>query len=435
MKLVEVTQPTPEVIRLFLEPRLQAGNLVLSLLNSLGKEKATNFANVNLYLESSLGDANRVLEEMSNFQILIEQSKTKGFNREIEAGYEDVKARAQSNLVELHRGKIKLNDLKIALCRFIINYESPSKNPVRHFHSVEEWMDAATLSEMRLTRSLNPNGERDLQRLLALFMTFRSIVCSYDGPSMYIRQIENSIASLDAIYEKVRLEMEILKANRRLSETRKELSTAKINLTTLQSQLQQKSTQTEQMAKLMQLQEKPSYSKWVFIGMLMGAVAGFLGYVALSDFGPAKTASGEYVSQRSCKEIDNQIKKSPRYSSQVLIFRKFGNDVYFRASPMTCEKLHRLDSLQMTSLSRLMQADFEAGNQAAASFHGNRVLQVKDVGINKLVVKLANHTDLDVRFKLKVLELATTLRAVLQPDKAGDAEDLLIVDLGTGRST
>src|SRR3954469_20371233 len=87
MKLVEVTQPTPEVIRLFLEPRLQAGNLVLSLLNSLGKEKATNFANVNQYLESSLGDANRVLEEMSNFQIIIEQSKSKsaspGLGREI----------------------------------------------------------------------------------------------------------------------------------------------------------------------------------------------------------------------------------------------------------------------------------------------------------------------------------------------------------------
>ena len=138
MKLVEVTQPTPEVIRLFLEPRLQAGNLVMALLNSLGKEKATNFSNVNHYLESSLGDANRVLEEMSNFQIVIEQSKTKGLGREVENGYEDVKARAQTNLVDLHRAKIKLNDLKIALCRFIINYESPSKNPVRHFHSVEE---------------------------------------------------------------------------------------------------------------------------------------------------------------------------------------------------------------------------------------------------------------------------------------------------------
>jgi hypothetical protein len=434
MKLVEVTQPTPEVIRLFLEPRLQAGNLVLSLLNSLGKEKASNFSSVNQYLESSLGDANRVLEEMSNFQIIIEQSKAKGFSREIETGYEDVKARAQSNLVELHRAKIKLNDLKIALCRFIINYESPSKNPVRHYHSVEEWMDAATLSEMRLTRSLNPNGERDLQRLLALFMTFRSIVCSYDGPSMYIRQIENSIASLDAIYEKVRLEMEILKANRRLTETRRELSTAKINLTQLQTQLQQKDTQTEQLAKLMSLQEKPSYSKWVFTGMLLGAVAGFLGYVALADFGPAKAKAGDYMAQKSCKEIYNQIQKSPRYASQVLIFRKFGNDVYFRANPATCEKLHRLDSLQMNSLTDLMKADYDAGNQGAASFHGNRVLQVKDVGINKLVVKLSNHTELDMRFKLKVLELATTLRAILQPDKAGAAEDLLIVDLSHGRS-
>lgn len=430
MKLIEVTQPTPEVIRLFLEPRLQAGNLVLSLLNSLGKEKATNFSNVNLYLEASLGDANRVLEEMSNFQIALEETKGRGIDREIENGYEDVKARAQSNLVELHRAKIKLNDLKIALCRFIINYESPSKNPARAYHSVEEWMDAATLSEMRLTRGLNPSGgERDLQRLLALFMTFRSIVCSYDGPSMYIRQIENALASLEAIYEKIRLELEVLKANRRLSETRKELSTAKINLTNLQSQLQQKSTQTEQLAKLMSLQEKPSYSHWVFAGMLMGAVAGFLGYVALADFGPVKTKTGDFLSQHSCKEIYNQIEKSPRYASQVLIFRKFGNDVYFRASPMTCEKLHRLDSLQMSSLAQLLKFDFEAGNQAAASFHGNRVLQVKDVGINKLVVKLSNHTEADLNYKIKVLELATTLRGVLQPDKTGVNEDLLIVDL------
>jgi hypothetical protein len=183
----------------------------------------------------------------------------------------------------------------------------------------------------------------------------------------------------------------------------------------------------------MSLQEKPSYSRWVFSGMILGAVAGFLGYVALTDFGPMKTGAGDLVSQKSCKEIYNQIEKSPRYQSQVLIFRKFGNDVYFRANPSTCEKLHRLDSLQMQSLAQLMKIDYDAGNQAAASFHGNRVLQVKDVGINKLVVRLANRTEADMRYKLKVLEVATTLKAVLQPDKDGLNEDLLIVDLGRGR--
>src|SRR3954470_7799366 len=119
MKLVEVIQPTPDVIRLFLEPRLQAGNFVLSLLHSLGQEKATNFNNVNSYLESSLGDSFQTLEDMGDFQLQLEQTRPKSFDKEVEADYSDLKAKAQSSLVELHRAKIRLNDLKIALCRFI----------------------------------------------------------------------------------------------------------------------------------------------------------------------------------------------------------------------------------------------------------------------------------------------------------------------------
>ncbi len=438
MKLVEVTQPTPEVIRLFLDPRLQAGNFVMALVHSLGREKATNFQSVNRYLESSLGDANRVIEEIAAFQTDMERLKGKGLDRRTESEYEDLKGRAQGNLVELHRAKIKLNDLKVALCRFIIQYEAPSRAAAsRPFHGVEEWMDAAALAEMRLARSLEmqssrnlpQNGQADLQKLLALFMTFRSIVCSYDGPSMYIRQLENSLASLDALYEKVRLEYEVQRANRTLIETRRELSTAKSNLSSLQSQLNARSSQADQMARLMSLQEKPGFPKIAAIGLVLGVVALVAGYVLLSGANPAASKPAEVLSQASCREIQRQLDKSPRYQSQVLIFRKFGHDVYFKANPMTCEKLHRLAPGQMASLAELLKVDYSAGNQAAASFNGNRVLQVKDIGVNKLVLKLSNRTSADVNYKVRVLELATTLKAILQSDPDGVNPDLVIVDL------
>ncbi|MDB5047484.1 MAG: hypothetical protein JWO30_555 [Fibrobacteres bacterium] len=429
MKLVEVIQPTPDVIRLFLEPRLQAGNFVLSLLTSLGQEKATNFNNVNTYLESSLGDSFQTLEDMGDFQLQLEQTRPKSFDKGVEADYADLKAKAQSSLVELHRAKIRLNDLKVALCRFIINYESPTKTGSRIYHSVEEWMDAAALAEMRLTRAMSPNVDRNLQKLLALFMTFRSIVCSYDGPAMYIRQIENSLASLDAIYEKIRLEMEVLKATRNLVETRRELSTAKINLTSLQNQLQDKAAKDEQLVRLMALQEKSSFPQIFIIGVCLVALSGLVGYYLMHNLHTGKRGEDEVMSQRSCREIERQLEKSPRYKSQVLIFRKFGEQIFFRASSATCEKLYRLDSLQIGSLGEVLKADYEAGNQAEASYNGNRVLQVKDVGINKLVVKLSNRTANNVNYKVKVLERATKLRAILEPDKNGQTEDLLIVDL------
>jgi hypothetical protein len=433
MKLVEVIKPAPDVIRLFLEPRLQAGNFVLSLLTSLGREKADNFNSVNSYLESSLGDSFQVLEEMGNFQLQLEQAKPKGsnapgFDKALEAEFADLKAKAQSSLVELHRAKIKLNDLKIALCRFIIQYESPTKSASRVYQSVEEWMDAAALAEMRLTRAMSPDVDRNLQKLLALFMTFRSIVCSYDGPAMYIRQIENSLASVDAIYEKIRLELEVLKATRTLVETRRELTTAKINLTSLQNQLQDKAAKDEQLIKLMALQEKSTFPQIFVIGACLVALSGLVGYFLMSHARPSKQG-GEVISQNTCREIERNMEKSPRYKSQVLIFRKFGEQIFFRANPVTCEKLYRLDSVQIGSLGELLRADYEAGNQADASYNGNRVLQVKDVGINKLVLKLANRTADNIPFKLKVLERATKLRAILEPDKDGTGEDLLIVDL------
>jgi hypothetical protein len=435
MKLVEVIQPTPDVIRLFLEPRLQAGNFVLSLLQSLGQEKANNFHNVNSYLESSLGDAYQTLEAMGDFQNRLEQAspraaKTPGMDRALAAEFAELKSRCQASLVELHRAKIKLNDLKIALCRFIIHYESPMRPGGRTYHSVEEWMDAAALAEMRLTRNLAPDADRNLQRLLALFMTFRSIVCSYDGPSMYIRQIENALASLDAIYEKIRLEMEVLRATRTLVETRRELSTAKHNLSSLQNQLQAQQTKDEQLAKLMALQEKSSFPQIFIIGVCLVMLSGLTGFWLIRNAHPGKRGNSEVISQRSCREIERQLEKSPRYKSQVLIFRKFGREIYFRANAQTCEKLYRLDSLQIGPLSDVLKADYAAGAQAEASYNGNRVLQVKDVGLNKLVVKLQNRTAASVPFKLQVLEKATLMRAVLQPDPDGRSEDLLIVDLG-----
>ena len=435
MNLVEVIKPTPEVIRLFQEPQVRPGNFVQSLLNSLGQEKASNFTNVNGYLESSLGDAFQTLEDLNTFQFDIQEAKARNFNIELEEGYEQLKSKAQFCHIELHRAKIKLNDLKIALCRFIIIYESPNKSSVRQYHTVEEWMDAAALAEMRLTRSLSDGIDRNLQKLLALFMTFRSIVCSYDGPSMYIRQIENSMASLDALYEKVHLEMEVQNAKRTLVQTRQELSTAKINLTSLQEEVREKWARDEKLAKLMALQEKSSFSQVLILIFSLFAMTGGLGYYLMYHLKPGAAKSVDAVSSRACMEIARQLDKSPRYQSQVLIFRKYAQDIYFRANSQTCEKLHRLDSLQLSSLGELLKADYAAGNQAVASYNGNRVLQVKGVGQNKLVVKLLNKTSGNLTYKMKVLEEANSLHATLEADKQGLADDLLIVDLNSRRAS
>ena len=429
MKLVEVIQPAPDVIRLFLEPRLAAGNFVLALLQSLGQEKANNFTNVNTYLESSLGDAHLTLEAMSSFQARLEQSSPHGVRSDSERAlyqeFLELRSRAQASLVELHRARVKLNDLKIALCRFIIHYESSGK-ATRQYHSTEEWMDAAALAEMRLTRNLAPDSDRNLQRLLALFMTFRSIVCSYDGPSMFIRQIENSLASVDAIYEKIRLEMEVLRANRTLVETRRELTTARHDLTSLRTQIEEKRSKEEQLARLMSLQEKSSVPQMLIIGLCLVLLSGLAGFWLMRGARPA-AAGSQALSQRSCQEIERQLEKSPRYKSQVLIYRKFGREIYFRASASTCEKLYRLDSVQIGALSEVLQADYAAGAQSEASYNGRRVLQIKDVGQNKLVVKLLNRAAASVPFKVQVLEKAILMRAVFQPNP--DAEDMLIVDL------
>jgi hypothetical protein len=432
MKLIEVIQPAPDVIRLFLEPRLAAGNFVLALLQSLGQEKAHNFTNVNTYLESSLGDAHLTLEAMGSFQARLEQSSPHGvkadFERALYQEFLELRSRAQASLVELHRARVKLNDLKVALCRFIIHYESSGKAG-RQYHSAEEWMDAAALAEMRLTRNLAPDSDRNLQRLLALFMTFRSIVCSYDGPSMFIRQIENSLASVDAIYEKIRLEMEVLRANRTLVETRRELSTARHDLTSLRTQLEEKRNKDEQLARLMSLQEKSSFPQILIIGMCLVLLSALAGFWLMREARPAARGGSQVLSQRSCLEIERQLELSPRYQSQVLIYRKFGREIYFRANSSTCEKLYRLDSVQIGALSEVLQADYAAGAQGQASYNGRRVLQIKDVGQNKLVVKLQNRTAASVPFKLQVLEKSILMRALFQPDPDGRAEDLLIVDL------
>ena len=429
MKLAESNQPIPEIIRLFQESEFRAENFVPDLLNSLAKEKAANFTNVNAYLDSSLGHANWILEEMSDFQLQIEQGKTKGLDRELENSYEDLKANSQHCLVQLNRSKLKLTDLKISTCRFIIWYESPSKKAVQAYHAVEEWMDAATLAEISLTRTLSSGSDVNLQKLLALFLTFRSIVCTYDGPAMYIRQIENSIASLDALHEKIRLEREVLMAERTLVQARQELDTAKINLTSLQQEIQEKSRREEQHAKLLSLQEKSAISPVIIIGFCLLMLSIGLGYFLMAQMKPGTGDASDAFSQRSCREIADQLDESPRYRNQTLIFRKFDQDIYFRANSTTCEKLHQLDSLQIGALGELLKADYAAGNHPEAAYNGCRVIQIKDSGKHMLIIKLMNRTTKNIEFKLKVLEGANALRAMLETDKLGGAEDMLIVDL------
>ncbi len=428
MSLVETIHSTPDAIRFFLEPMLQkAPDFISQFTSSLSKEQTLNFNTVNRFLESQLGNSHQILDEFNALQAKLEEAD--GYTATIERQYEELKVKGQSALMELHRGKIKFNDLKISLCRFIIYMETPNRNGVKNFSNVEEWNDAATLAEMRLTRKLEVDSDKALQKFLALFMTFRSIVCSYHGPADSIRQIESALASLDAIYDKNKLEVEVHKAAQRLAETRKELSTVKINLNSLQTQLAEKKNQAEQLTKLMHLQEKPSYGR-IFIALFIVFLV--LGALAFNFWGDLKTQRKKWslpVGPQACKDIALQLQKSPRYQSQVLIFRKYNQDVYFKASAETCEKMYRLDSLQITSLAHVLQDDYTQGHQDFATFRGNRVLQVKEIGLNKLVVKLANHTEEDIHYKLKILEHATLLRAVLQADKENNTEDLLIVDL------
>ncbi len=427
-QVIEITPAIPDAIRLFLDPAIPQQEFVKQLFGALAREKSGQFHALNRYLESFVGEANRLSEEIANYQLALEHASQPepGFMDQ----YEVLRGRAEQALVDLHRAKMRLNEIKIAICRFIVLFEAPSRDAIRSSRTLEEWMDAATLAEMRLTRLVNQENNRNLQQQLALFLTFRSILCSYDGPSMYIRQMEGALASMQALQEKALLELEFVAATRSLDETRKELSTVKMNLSQMQSQLRNQLQQAEQMGKLMSLQEAKPNTLWtVIIGMGAFLVLVVVTALLRVDYRTQSRAVGAIITQKSCQDIDKQIAKSPRYASQILIFRKFGSDIYFRANAMTCEKLHRLDSVQVSSLGELLKADFEAGHQDAASFNAHRVLQVKDVGVTKLVVRLMNKTSMDLSFKVRVLEVATMLRGVLQAAKDGIEEDVLLIDL------
>lgn len=427
-QVIEITPAIPEAIRLFLDPAIPQQEFVKQLFGALARERSGQFHSLNRYLESFVGEANRLSEEIANYQLALEHASQPepGFMDQ----YDALRGRAEQALVDLHRAKMRLNEIKIAVCRFIVLFEAPSRDAIRSSRTLEEWMDAATLAEMRLTRLVNQENNRNLQQQLSLFLTFRSILCSYDGPSMYIRQLEGALSSMQALQEKALLELEVMAATRSLDETRKELSTVKMNLSQMQSQLRNQQQQAEQMGKLMSLQEAKPHTLWtVVIGMGAFLVLVVIMAVLRVDYRTQSRAVGGIITQKSCQDIDKQIAKSPRYASQILIFRKYGSDIYFRANAMTCEKLHRLDSVQVSSLGELLKADYEAGHQDAASFNAHRVLQVKDVGVTKLVVRLMNKTSVDLTFKVRVLEMATLLRGVLQAAKEGMEDDVLLIDL------
>ena len=79
MKLVEVIQPTPDVIRLFLEPSAyRPATSSFPFSTPWARKRPTTSRSVNSYLESSLGDSFQTLEEMGDFQLLLEQTRPKG---------------------------------------------------------------------------------------------------------------------------------------------------------------------------------------------------------------------------------------------------------------------------------------------------------------------------------------------------------------------
>lgn|GEM_PF-1946651 len=427
-KVIELAPALPESVRLFLDPSIPQHEFVKLLFAALAREKTSQFAGVNRFLESFIGDANRLSEEIANYQLALEHVSPP--HPEILDPYDALRRKAEHALMELHRAKMRLNEFKIAVCRFLVIFEAPNRDAIKQARNVEEWMDSATLAEMRLTRLVSQEQNRNLQQQLALFLTFRSVVCSYDGPALYIRQLEGSLSSMQALHEKALLELEVVTATRNLDETRKELSTVKFNLEQMQNQLRAHQLQSEQWNRLVALQEEKGapWRKWIFLAAGLALVVGLYLLLRANAESTNRKVAG-IISQKSCQDIARQIEKSPRYASQVLIFRKYDSDIYFKANAMTCEKLHRLDSTQVGALSQVMIADYLAGHQDEAGFNGHRVLQVKDVGLNTLVVKLMNKTAQDLSFKVRILELATQLKGLLQSDNGEEGGDLLLIDL------
>ncbi len=427
MKVIDVAPAMPEAIRCFLDPRIQERpDYLQQLSQALLREKQEQFRNVNRYLDGPVAPAGHLVEELHRFQHRQEESRELDpVNQE---AHEDLKERSQAMLVELHRAKVKLSDLKIVVCRFIVRLESPNKENTRALRNLEEWQDAATMAEMRLSRHLERNPKPSLQQFLSLYVTFRSVICSYDGPSQSIRSVEAATASLEALHEKVRLENEVLSAQARLAEREAELKTAKMDLRDLKTAAPIPQGPRGEI----QLVEKSPWPRLLAIGGVIALCVAAVAVFVLRDHGRQDRAVEGVHYQKACQDIADRLAESPRAASQVLSFRKFGADVYFRANAETCTKLHRLDSTQVLALVDLLRADYEAGSQDRQTFNGRRVLQPKAVGQDKLVIPLVNATSGAVEFKLQVLEAATLLRAVLRPGQDGSYH--VIVDLERGRA-
>ncbi len=424
-----VTQipPVQEVFRLLLDTRQFSVEFATTMVNFLSREKQGQFGNVNFHLETLCADAGDLLDEIENFQSFLESIKTT--KRDLSSDYLAIKGKVDEGLFRLNASKEYLDQVKMALCRFILQYESPNHRLSREYSTVEEAVDAATLAEMRLARNVQPDSESGTQRFLALFMTFRSIVCAFNGPSFYIAQLHGAQASLDAIFQKVRLEMEVFQATQKLMETRQELTAMRFNMTALQTQLMEKKDREERLKQFSSLQDKSGLPALLLSMMAVVMILGGAAWYYWDEIRLPGREADPVISQKSCLDIKNQLEASPRYNSQVLIFRKYGNDIYFKANHLTCEKLHRLDSTQISALALLLKDDYAAGNREVGTFNGNRVLQVKDIGIHKLVVRLSNDTRTNPGFKAAVLERAAAMQAMLHREDGTKDPDLLVVEL------
>src|SRR3990172_2953393 len=121
VKIIEVAPAVPDVLRLFVEAQEPPPDFLSKATEALAREKTAHYAAVNKFLDGEVADAGRLLEELGAFQYQLEEERdlTEG----IVETYHDLKEKVQSQLVELHRSKVKLADLNIALCRFIVNAE------------------------------------------------------------------------------------------------------------------------------------------------------------------------------------------------------------------------------------------------------------------------------------------------------------------------
>ncbi len=414
----------PELFLFFLKPASKSGYRTDPLIRSLETAHSDQFRSTNQWLETLDKEGLNLLEDLDAFQ---SQMTSEEKFLSIQKEYRRLKERASITLKILEQSNQILTEVKIAVCKYIIAFGRPLNAPEAKYLQPEEWMDAATLAELRLQKQADTSESKNLKKVLPIFCTFRSVICSYHGPATVSRQIRTMLISIDTIYEKISLKIQARSTSMKLVETTKELSTVKLDLNSIQGELEKKRTEAEKLSKLIHLRENTN-APAILIFLAICTLAGVAAYWMLTKKMDTSFESvPSVITENTCKDIYFHMKEKPRYRNQILIFKKFGESVYFRADHLTCEKLYKLDSIQVNAISELVKLDGTKTTPAAkADENGYGILEVKQLGINKLAIVLGSDIESDLNFKLKVLELSNSIRGTLVEQNRSEKAYVLI---------